>query len=159
MGNCVGVTYSTSEDLRKCDRDHTPKWTLAGRTQPAKIVNVVDGDTVDLAIELLPNQFYQFRVRLYGIDTPEKRPPKASPNRDAEIAASKRSTEALTNYLKPYDNMVHTVVFKEADKYGRWLCNMYCNGQKQSINDWMIQEGFAKPYFGGTKEKFEDQKD
>lgn len=154
----MGICFSTNH-LKSCERESTPKWTLSGREQPGKVLNVVDGDTVDIAIELYPDEYFQFRVRLYGIDTPEKRPPKASPTRDAEIAASKRSTEALTEYLKKYDYFVHKVVFREADKYGRWLCTLHYSDTPLSVNDWMVQEGFAKSYFGGTKEKFEEMKE
>lgn len=154
MGGCIST--SSLHTLHTCERESTPKWTLSGREQPGKVLNIVDGDTVDIAIELHPNQFFQFRVRLYGIDTPEKRPLKSSPNREAEIAASKRSTEALTQYLMKYDFLIHKVVFREADKYGRWLCTFHFDDVPVSVNDWMVQEGFAKSYFGGTKEKFEE---
>ncbi len=148
MGLCV-----SSSKLSGLTFDTTEKFSLAGRDQPAKVVRVVDGDTVDLALELFPDQFYQFRVRLYGIDTPEKRPPKNSPHRDEEIDAAKRSTEALTTYLYGTGYMVDRAVFREADKYGRWLCDFYINGIH--VNEWMIKTGHAKPYFGGQKELYE----
>lgn len=154
MGLCVS---SPTSKLSVLTSETTEKFTLAGRDQPGKVVRVVDGDTVDLALELFPDQFYQFRVRLYGIDTPEKRPPKNSPNREEEIEAAKRSTEALTTYLYGTGNMVDRAVFREADKYGRWLCEFYIDGVH--VNEWMIKTGHAKPYFGGKKEQFESSQE
>jgi micrococcal nuclease len=122
-----------------------------------KVVRVVDGDTVDLAMELIPGQYFQLRVRLYGIDTPEKRPLKTAPNRDEEIAAAKRSTEALDGQLRRSNYIIDRAEFREADKYGRWLCDLFVRNNENDythLNEWMIREGYAKPYFGGTKEKF-----
>lgn len=158
MGTCFSSPSSpSSDDLLARTLENTKKWTLAGRTTDVKVVRVVDGDTVDVAFYLNPlDGFVQFRVRLYGIDTPEKRPPKAQPNRDAEIAAAKRSSEALTNRLAEKTFLAHAT-FREADKYGRWLCDLRLTStDEQTLNGWMIAEGYAKPYFGGTKEEFAD---
>lgn len=149
----MGICCSTDlTNLTNLTYENTPKWTLAGRTEAAKVLRVVDGDTVDMALEVEPGKFFQFRVRLYGIDTPEKRPPKNSPNRDEEIAAAKCSTKALDDYLSSVDYIVDKAVFREADKYGRWLCDFYVKGVY--VNEWMINNGYAKPYFGGKKDVF-----
>lgn len=126
-----------------------------------KILRVVDGDTVDIAMSLLEledvsqniqKSIYKYRVRLYGIDTPEKRPPKNDPNRDKEIAASKRSCEALSNYLRENDYIVIAKFYKP-DKYGRLLATFY-DKNGDDINKWMVSNGYAYEYFGKTKEKF-----
>lgn len=153
MGHCFSNVSNVSNetDFSSITAETTKKWTLEGRKQLGKVLRVIDGDTVDLAIHIY-NEHYQFRVRLYGIDTPEKRPLKSSPNRDEEIEASKRSTKALSTYLERSENMVHAE-FKEADKYGRWLV-ILSTKDHVNLNEWMVKEGYAKPYFGGTKEKF-----
>lgn len=128
-----------------------------------KILKVVDGDTVDIAMSLLEledvkdsqniqKSIYKYRVRLYGIDTPEKRPPKNDPNRDKEIAASKRSSEALSNYFRENDYIVIAKFYKP-DKYGRLLATFY-DKNGDDINKWMVSNGYAYEYFGKTKEKF-----
>lgn len=157
MGTCwsthtaVERVSNVSNVLRECTREGTPKWTLEGRSQMAKVLHVVDGDTLDVAIEL-ETGCYQFRVRLYGIDTPEKRPSKSNPNRLEEIAASHAATQALSALLESSEFLVH-VKFRNADKYGRWLCELKLPSLSAvTINEWMIEQGHAKPYFGGTKE-------
>jgi endonuclease YncB( thermonuclease family) len=159
MGTCVSSpnaeTVYGNQPLHLCTLQNTPKWTLADRECYTKILKVVDGDTVDLAIALdSENKFFQFRVRLWGIDTPEKRPLKTSSNRDEEIAAAKQSTAALTDYVTKL-NFVVFARFREADKYGRWLCELFDHQGGSSINQWMIDHGYAVPYFGGTKQKFD----
>ena len=123
-----------------------------------KILRVIDGDTLDIAMSLVElkdlskKDIYKYRVRLYGIDTPEKRPPKNDPNRDKEIAASKKSSEALNNYLRENDYIVIAQFYKP-DKYGRLLVTLY-DKNGDDINKWMIANGYAYEYFGKTKEKF-----
>lgn len=155
MGSCFStssITHFSDTSLSECTKDNTPKWSLAGRTQPGKVVHIVDGDTVDVAI-VLDQRFVQFRVRLYGIDTPEKAPSKLNLNRLEEMAASHAATDALTRLLQLSSNMVD-IHFRHADKYGRWLCDLYRrDGTNHThINAWMLEQGHAKPYFGGKKE-------
>jgi endonuclease YncB( thermonuclease family) len=118
-----------------------------------KVLRVVDGDTVDIALHYEETgKIFQHRVRLYGIDTPEKRPALSNVNRDKEIAASKQSSAALTQKLKENDNLVIAHFYKP-DKYGRLLCTFY-DKEGDNINNWMIESGFAYEYFGQTKKKF-----
>lgn len=136
-----------------CTDENTPYYTYEGIKKKIKVLSVVDGDTVDIAYHHEEtNKIFKYRVRLYGIDTPEKRPSKNDPNRDKEIAASKLSSAALTDYLKKNDNMVIALFYKP-DKYGRLLCTFYdkCG---EDINKWMVLQGFAYEYFGKTKQKY-----
>jgi len=115
---------------------------------------VLDGDTVDIALchSITDNRIYRHRVRLFGIDTPEKRPLKSNENREKEIEASKKSMNALIQKLEKNDNYVVAFFYKN-DKYGRLMCTFY-DKTGEDINKWMILNGYAKEYFGGTKEKF-----
>jgi endonuclease YncB( thermonuclease family) len=92
---------------------------------------------------------------LYGIDTPEKRPSKDDPNRDKEIAASKRASEALCEYLQRENNLV-VALFYKPDKYGRLLCTFY-DSLGVDMNKWMVEQGFAYEYFGKTKQKYTEK--
>lgn len=161
MGICISIIDPEPTQSSYVDRYHdatyenTPEYTLDGMKTVVKVLRILDGDTVDIALyHNASATVFRHRVRLYGIDTPEKRPPKDQPNRDAEIAASARSTAALRSRLeaiqyKPF------AVFHKADKYGRLMCTFYeSNEQQQSINDWMVAEGHAYAYFGKTKKKF-----
>lgn len=146
-----------SESIQKAD-SNIPDWTCKGITEYTKVVDVVDGDTVDIA-RMMGEKVYQFRVRLYGIDTPEKRPPLSQPNRLAEIAASKVSSDALKTLLEK-SNWLIRIDFVGEDKYGRLLGNIFVLKENSKewlqVNQWMIENNYAKPYFGGTKKTFDE---
>ena len=117
------------------------------------MLRVLDGDTLDIALYYEETRkVFKHRVRLFGIDTPEKRPLKSNENRDIEIEASKKSSEALTKKLNDCDNILLTQFYKP-DKYGRLLCTLY-DRQGNDINEWMIKCGYAYEYFGKTKKNF-----
>jgi endonuclease YncB( thermonuclease family) len=154
----IEVKNNIYDIYKDCTIENTPEYTFDGLKKIIKVIKIIDGDTVDIALyhEGLGKTF-KHRVRLYGIDTPEKRPPKNDPNRDKEIAASKRSSEALYNILKNNDNTVLALFYK-SDKYGRLMCTLY-DKQGQDINKWMVSNGFAYEYFGKTKQKYEENED
>ena len=145
--------------------ENTPEYTFDGMQCIVKVLRVVDGDTVDIALyHEGSRRMYRHRVRLYGIDTPEKHPSLNQPNREEEMAASKQAADALTVRFQAIDwmPMAH---FHKADKYGRLLCTFYeppttiCSGpcttpSPTSLNDWMVQEGYAYAYFGKTKQAY-----
>ena len=135
--------------------ENIPNWTCKGLIEYVKVVKVVDGDTIDIA-RLMGEKVFQFRVRLYGIDTPEKRPPLSQANRQEEIAASIVSSNALKTILENAKWLIR-IDFIGEDKYGRLLGNIFIeeNDEWINVNDWMIKNNYAKPYFGGTKKQFE----
>ena len=137
-----------------CTYENTPAYTYEHMRKMVKVLRVVDGDTVDIALQEETGKIFKHRVRLYGIDTPEKRPSVSDPDREKEIAESKRSSEALTNRLKENDNMVIALFYK-SDKYGRLMCTFY-DKQGDDINKWMVKSGFAYEYFGKTKKAFRE---
>jgi micrococcal nuclease len=108
----------------------------------ANVVKWVDGDTVDLLVDLGFYHFVKTRFRLYGIDTPERGDALWGEASDFAKIAAPEGTEVVIE------------VFKAADKYGRWLANIYLDGQ--NINESLVASGLAVPYFGGTKPKVED---
>ena len=138
-----------NEDVYKnCTDENTPYYTYEGIKKKVKVLRVIDGDTVDIAYHHEEtNKIFKYRVRLYGIDTPEKRPPKSDPNRDKEIAASKRSSAALTEYLQKNENIVLALFYKP-DKYGRLLRYVFLQNDPTTnealfINKYLVQEGYA----------------
>lgn len=134
--------------------ENTPEYTLAGLRAPIKILRIVDGDTVDIALSHPEShRIYRHRVRLWGIDTPEKRPSRSDPNRHLEIEASYRAKEALERRCRENDDLF-IALFYHPDKYGRLLCTLY-DKAGEDINQWMIAEGHATEYFGKTKKKFQ----
>lgn len=114
-----------------------------------KVENVVDGDTIDVLIDLGFDILFQSRVRLAGIDTPESRT-----SDKAEKVLGLESKEYLKKYLKDAKSVViKTEKMDSSEKYGRILGWVYVNGDTESINDKMINDGYAWGYMGDTKVK------
>ena len=114
-----------------------------------KVENVVDGDTIDVLIDLGFDIMFKSRVRLAGIDTPESR------TRDlAEKALGLESKEYLKKALKDAKSIIiKTEKMNSSEKYGRILGWLYINGETVSVNDMMINDGYAWGYLGDTKVK------
>jgi micrococcal nuclease len=114
-----------------------------------KVENVVDGDTIDVLIDLGFDILFQSRVRLAGIDTPESRTKDLK-----EKALGLESKEYLKKHLKDAKSVViKTEKMDSSEKYGRILGWLYVNGDTESINDKMINDGYAWGYLGDTKVK------
>ena len=119
-----------------------------------KIVKVLDGDTIDVLIDLGFDLFKKERVRIAGVDTPEKR------TRDLE---EKALGIDATNWLKKKledtiagdgdELTIRTELVGGTGKYGRLLGWLYINEDALSLNEQMITEGYAWEYDGGTKQK------
>ena len=109
-----------------------------------EIVKVVDGDTVDVVIDLGFDLSKKERVRLAGIDTPESR------TRDAEEKVFGLEAKAyLTERLEGSEGLI--VKTEKDGKYGRMLGWLYCDNIEGSINNLMVESGHAWYYDGGTK--------
>jgi len=114
-----------------------------------KVDNVVDGDTIDVLIDLGFDILFQSRVRLAGIDTPESRTKDLK-----EKALGLESKEYLKKHLKDAKSVViKTEKMDSSEKYGRILGWVYVNGETESLNDKMINDGYAWGYMGDTKVK------
>ena len=114
-----------------------------------KVENVVDGDTIDVLIDLGFDILFQSRVRLAGIDTPESRTKDLK-----EKALGLESKEYLKKHLKDAKSVViKTEKMDSSEKYGRILGWVYINGDTVSLNDMMINDGYAWGYLGDTKVK------
>ena len=114
-----------------------------------KVENVVDGDTIDVLIDLGFDILFASRVRLAGIDTPESRTKDL-----AEKALGLEAKEYLKKALKDAKSVViKTEKMDSSEKYGRILGWVYVNGDTVSLNDKMINDGYAWGYLGDTKVK------
>jgi micrococcal nuclease len=114
-----------------------------------KVENVVDGDTIDVVIDLGFDIMFASRVRLAGIDTPESRTKDK-----AEKALGLESKEYLKKYLKDAKSVViKTEKMNSSEKFGRILGWIYVDGDTESVNDKMINDGYAWGYMGDTKVK------
>ena len=119
-------------------------------TYRVKSVNrIVDGDTIDVTIDLGFSININQRVRVAGIDSPEKRTRDA-----AEKALGLDATEWMTKRLeKAPELIIKTAVEGSMGKYGRVLGWLFVGEDDVSLNEQMINEGFAWKYDGGTKKK------
>ena len=114
-----------------------------------KVENVVDGDTIDVLIDLGFDILFASRVRLAGIDTPESRTKDL-----AEKALGLEAKEYLKKSLKDSKSVViKTEKMDSSEKYGRILGWVYVDGNTVSLNDMMINDGYAWGYMGDTKVK------
>ena len=122
-----------------------------------KINRVVDGDTIDVTIDLGFDLYKKERVRVAGVDTPEKR------TRDKEekalgIEATNWLKEKLESTLRGDSELsVRTELVGGVGKYGRLLGWLYIGDSELSLNEQMISEGYAWEYDGGTKKKDFDE--
>jgi len=114
-----------------------------------EVKNVVDGDTIDVIIDLGFDILFSSRVRLAGIDTPESRTTDK-----AEKALGLEAKEYLKKQFKDAKSVViRTEKMDSSEKYGRILGWVYINGESESINNKMINDGYAWGYLGDTKIK------
>ena len=114
-----------------------------------KVLKVVDGDTIDVDIDLGFNVSYTQRVRLAGIDTPESRTTDLK-----EKALGLEVKEYLKHLLEGAEDIViQTEKPDSSEKYGRILGWLFINDEETSLNEKMISEGYAWEYEGGTKKK------
>jgi micrococcal nuclease len=113
---------------------------------PYEITRVLDGDTVEIAVDFLPSPLPpKLSIRVMGVDTPEKAP-RAQCDAEADLAkkASAFTKNAVANALE-----VDVVILKW-DKYGgRVLGEVYLD--HQSLAESLISAGLARPYKGEAK--------
>lgn len=98
----------------------------------ATVTHVVDGDTVDATVQLGFHTSINIRFRLAGIDTPER--------------GQQGYTEAQKALKTLVLNRNIIIESQKTGKYGRWLGTLYLLGSSESINQYMLTKGLAKPY-------------
>ena len=111
----------------------------------AKVIRVVDGDTIDAMVDLGFSTFKKVRIRMHGINAPESR------TRDLEekklgLAAKDRLIEMLKENEDEFILISHGV-----GKFGRCLGEIFLKGHANSINKQLIWEGHGTEYFGGKR--------
>ena len=114
-----------------------------------QVTKIVDGDTIDVDIDLGFSISYSQRLRLAGIDTPESRTTDK-----LEKTLGLESKEYLKYKFKDSkDIVVKTEKPDSTEKYGRILGWIYIDGNTKSVNEQMIEDGYAWGYMGETKVK------
>jgi len=117
------------------------------------IDKVLDGDTIDVTIDLGFDLYKKERVRVAGVDTPEKRT-RDLEEKELGIHATNWLKEKLDSTIAGDDELtVRTELVGGVGKYGRLLGWLYVGDAAVSLNEEMITEGYAWAYDGGTKQK------
>ena len=118
-----------------------------------EINRVLDGDTIDVTIDLGFDLYKKERVRVAGVDTPEKRT-KNLEEKALGIDATAWLKVKLEETIKGDEELtVRTELKGGVGKYGRLLGWLYIGDANVSLNEQMITEGYAWAYDGGTKQK------
>ena len=118
-----------------------------------KINRVLDGDTIDVTIDLGFDLYKKERVRIAGVDTPEKRTRNLE-EKELGIDATEWLKNKLKETLAGNDELsIRTELVGGVGKYGRLLGWLYIGDSDVSLNEQMIDEGYAWEYDGGTKQK------
>ena len=118
-----------------------------------EVERVVDGDTIDVTLDLGFDILHKCRVRLYAIDTPESR----TRNKD-EKARGKMATAFLKEAIEEGEKVVIQTKLKDSKgKYGRVLGNVVVDGK--NINQMMVKCHLAVAYYGQSKDDVEAERE
>lgn len=116
---------------------------------------IIDGDTIDVTIDLGFDILFKTRVRLYGINTPESRT-RDLEEKERGLAAKERLSEVLNHAT----HMRHHLILqtKEKGKFGRYLGIIIIQDSRPdhtedrtNVNQLLVEEGHAVDYFGGKR--------
>lgn len=112
----------------------------------ARVLKVVDGDTVDLEVDLGFYTLTRLRFRLEGLDAPE-----TNSSDPVERSLAVKAKNRLIQLLPIASTCV--LASTKTEKYGRWLATIWPGPSVSptSINEFLLQEGLAKPYTGGPR--------
>ena len=127
--------------------DNVPAFSLRGQKHLAKITSVYDGDTLKACFPFGDKMFI-WNCRLAGVDTPELR------TRNTE--EKKFGYQVRDELRKLIDKKVVIVYCDEFDKYGRLLVRLELQ-DGTDVSQWLIEQGYAFEYDGGTKKSWEEE--
>lgn len=146
MGNClISKDFKCIDELQKVDEKKAKEVTYDFNY--AKVVSVYDGDTITI-VSKYNNQFMKFKVRLYGIDTPEIK----GETKEKGLKSKQFVNDLILNKVVRIEVLNNKIINgkKITEKYGRLLAKVWTlNGD--NISELLINEGLAKEYYGGTK--------
>lgn len=104
----------------------------------ARVVKIVDGDTIDVDIDLGFGITKRERVRLLGINTPEL-------HVKAEAEAGAQAKAFVVDWVAKYSEVELKTVKSKYDKYGRYLAEVW-HPEGGSLSDVLLHAGLASPY-------------
>jgi micrococcal nuclease len=124
----------------------------------AKVLKVIDGDTLDVMIDLGFNIHHKARVRLYGVNTPE--------SRTKDLAEKEMGLKAKTftaDWTARHQTVFLKTIAGKDDKYGRILAQIYSDKDVKSeqtacLNEDIVSSGYARAYFGAGYKTWDEFK-
>ena len=122
--------------------DDAIDFSFEGDLIEAKVMSVYDGDTIKVAFPF-GRKMFKWNCRLSGIDTPELRTKNL---KEKEFGYKVRDL-----LREKIDGKIVKIKCGDFDKYGRLLIKIYVPEETETINQWLIMNGFAFAYDGGTK--------
>ena len=114
-----------------------------------KVTKIVDGDTIDVEIDLGFDISFSSRVRLAGIDTPESR----TTNKEEKALGLEVKKVLGDRIANAKSIVIRTEKMDSSEKYGRILGWLYLDGEALSVNEALVAGGYAWGYMGDTKVK------
>lgn len=120
-----------------------------GEKFEAYVKKVYDGDTITVLINL--DEVREVKVRIAGIDAPELKPLKSTPNREIIVANAKKCQKMLED--KVLNKIVMLTITDAHEKWGRFLADINYNGE--NISEFMVSSGLVNLYDGKKKKEFE----
>ena len=107
----------------------------------AKVVKIVDGDTIDVVIDLGFKISTHQRIRLEGINTPETYNVKRNSEEYKKGMAAKNF---VIQRIGANNNDVIIATNRDTGKYGRYIGAIWLADNTKSLNDELVEKGFAK---------------
>jgi micrococcal nuclease len=125
--------------------EHTPFFSLNGKSFDAKVVKVYDGDTINIVFKYF-DQYLKWNCRIAHVDTPELRTKNEQ--------EKKLGYEVRDKLRELIDGKIVKVKCGDFDKYGRLLVEIFIPDKDIYVDKWLITNNYAKMYEGGKKEKW-----
>jgi micrococcal nuclease len=124
----------------------------------AKVLKVIDGDTLDVMIDLGFSIHHKARVRLYGVNTPESRTKDL-----AEKAMGLKAKAFTADWTTRHSTVFIKTIAGKDDKYGRVLAQIYSDKDVKSeltacLNQDIVSSGYAREYYGQGDKTWEEFK-
>lgn len=113
---------------------------------PAVALHVVDGDTLDVRVDRGFRDTSEMRIRLYGVNTPERGQPGY---KEATWGLQAMVFDANTAPNAGRPLICRTIL--PAEKYGRWLATVQVVGGVDDVSTELVRLGYGVEYYGGTR--------
>lgn len=141
----LGLPAKTAEQLQR-ERDSEMIWQRAGKPgirHPVEVIRTVDGDTFDARVALWPGLELSTRVRLRGIDAPERHA-----SCEAELQKADASTRALRTLLGEGGVAIYNI---GPDKYGGRVVADVATRITPNVSSALVAAGHARVYISGRR--------